>query len=140
MKFYAITDIGRKRELNEDYIYTSGQPIGALPNLFIVADGMGGHKAGDYASMHTVDRFVEVISGLDAQLSKEDAISEAIAEANSYIYRRSTEDNSLSGMGTTLVVATCMEEMAVVANIGDSRLYLVNESITQITRDHSLVE
>ena len=61
MKFYAITDIGRKRELNEDYIYTSGQPIGALPNLFIVADGMGGHKAGDYASMHTVDRFVEVI-------------------------------------------------------------------------------
>ena len=140
MKFYAITDIGRKRELNEDYIYTSGQPIGALPNLFIVADGMGGHKAGDYASMHTVDRFVEVIRELGEEHGVQDAINEAVTAANAYIYQRSRENSNLSGMGTTLVLATCISNEAIVANIGDSRLYLVNDAMTQITRDHSLVE
>lgn len=140
MKFYAITDIGRKRELNEDYIYTSGQPIGALPNLFIVADGMGGHKAGDYASMHTVDRFVEVIRELGEEHGVQDAINEAVTDANAYIYQRSRENSNLSGMGTTLVLATCIGNEAIVANIGDSRLYLVNDTMTQITRDHSLVE
>lgn len=141
MKFYAITDIGRKRELNEDYIYTSGQPIGALPNLFIVADGMGGHKAGDYASMHTVDRFVEVIRELGEEHGVQDAINEAVTAANAYIYQRSRENSNLSGMGTTLVLASCIGNEAIVANIGDSRLYLVNDDgMTQITRDHSLVE
>ena len=141
MKFYAITDIGRKRELNEDYIYTSGQPIGALPNLFIVADGMGGHKAGDYASMHTVDRFVEVIRELGEEHGVQDAINEAVTAANAYIYQRSRENSTLSGMGTTLVLASCIGNEAIVANIGDSRLYLVNDdAMTQITRDHSLVE
>ena len=140
-KFYAITDIGRKRELNEDYIYTSGQPIGALPNLFIVADGMGGHKAGDYASMHTVDRFVEVIRELGEEHGVQDAINEAVTAANAYIYQRSRENSNLSGMGTTLVLASCIGNEAIVANIGDSRLYLVNDdAMTQITRDHSLVE
>ena len=140
MKFYAITDIGRKRELNEDYIYTSGQPIGSLPNLFIVADGMGGHKAGDYASMHTVDRFVEVIRELGEEHGVQDAINEAVTAANAYIYQRSRENSNLSGMGTTLVLASCIGNEAIVANIGDSRLYLVNDAMTQITRDHSLVE
>ena len=140
MKFYAITDIGRQRELNEDYIYTSGQPIGALPNLFIVADGMGGHKAGDYASMHTVDRFVEVIRELGEEHGVQDAINEAVTAANAYIYQRSRENSNLSGMGTTLVLASCIGNEAIVANIGDSRLYLVNDAMTQITRDHSLVE
>ena len=140
MKFYAITDIGRKRELNEDYIYTSGQPIGALLNLFIVADGMGGHKAGDYASMHTVDRFVEVIRELGEEHGVQDAINEAVTAANAYIYQRSRENSNLSGMGTTLVLASCIGNEAIVANIGDSRLYLVNDAMTQITRDHSLVE
>ncbi|MEE0375886.1 MAG: Stp1/IreP family PP2C-type Ser/Thr phosphatase [Lachnospiraceae bacterium] len=140
MKFYAITDIGRKRELNEDYIYTSGQPIGALPNLFIVADGMGGHKAGDYASTHTVDRFVEVIRELGEEHGVQDAINEAVTAANAYIYQRSRENSNLSGMGTTLVLASCIGNEAIVANIGDSRLYLVNDAMTQITRDHSLVE
>ena len=140
MKFYAITDIGRKRELNEDYIYTSGQPIGALPNLFIVADGMGGHKAGDYASMHTVDRFVEVIRELGEEHGVQDAINEAVTAANAYIYQRSRENSNLIGIGTTLVLASCIGNEAIVANIGDSRLYLVNDAMTQITRDHSLVE
>ena len=55
VKLFSITDIGRRREINEDYLYTSDKPVGNLPNLFIVADGMGGHNAGDYASKHAVD-------------------------------------------------------------------------------------
>ncbi len=50
LKTFSITDIGKKRKLNQDYVYTSERPVGNLPNVFIVADGMGGHNAGDYAS------------------------------------------------------------------------------------------
>lgn len=57
MKLFSKTDVGKRREINEDYIYTSDKPVGNLPNLFIVADGMGGHNAGDYASKHTVERW-----------------------------------------------------------------------------------
>lgn len=140
MKLYAITDKGKKRELNEDYIYTSAQPVGKLPNLLIVADGMGGHNAGDYASEHTVKKVVEVIKELTSEESVEDILSKAINEANEYIYNCSLTDESLNGMGTTLVVASCEDDKLTVANVGDSRLYVVNEKITQITKDHSYVE
>ena len=58
VKLFSITDVGRRREINEDYLFTSDEPVGNLPNLFIVADGMGGHNAGDYASKHAVERAV----------------------------------------------------------------------------------
>ena len=61
LRAYAVTDIGRKRQLNQDFIYLSETPVGNLPNLFIVADGMGGHKAGDYASRYAVETVVEEI-------------------------------------------------------------------------------
>ena len=61
MELFSITDVGRRREINEDYLYTSDKPVGNLPNLFIVADGMGGHNAGDYASRHAVEKAVSVI-------------------------------------------------------------------------------
>ena len=140
IKTFSLTDIGKKRKLNQDFVYTSERPVGNLPNVFIVADGMGGHKAGDYASMHTVDRFVEVIRELGEEHGVQDAINEAVTAANAYIYQRSRENSNLSGMGTTLVLASCIGNEAIVANIGDSRLYLVNDAMTQITRDHSLVE
>ncbi len=58
LKSYALTDIGRRRQLNQDFIYCNESPVGNLPNLFIVADGMGGHKAGDYASGLAVETVV----------------------------------------------------------------------------------
>lgn len=61
VKLFSITDIGRRREINEDYLFTSDKPVGNLPNLFIVADGMGGHNAGDYASKHAVEKAVSAI-------------------------------------------------------------------------------
>ena len=66
LKTFSITDIGRKRNINQDYIYTSEEPVGNLPNVFIVADGMGGHKAGDYASKVTVETMICLLYTSDA--------------------------------------------------------------------------
>ena len=139
LKTFSITDIGRKRKINQDYVYTSEQPIGNLPNVFIVADGMGGHNAGDYASKVTVETMVRVIT--DSFEKKPACILErAIKEANDVVRRKASENADLEGMGTTVVAATCLGRHLEVANVGDSRLYIVNKTIRQITRDHSYVE
>ena len=138
LKAYAITDIGRKRKLNQDYVFASQQPIGSLPNLFIVADGMGGHNAGDYASKYTVETILSEVSGSEEN-RPEEILRKAIETANERIRRKASEDRELTGMGTTVVAATCQDNVLNVANVGDSRLYVINDTIHQITRDHSLV-
>ncbi len=135
-----MTHIGRRRDMNQDYMYTSTTPVGSLPNLFVVADGMGGHNAGEYASRFTVDKVVEVISQ-NGQQEPVAAMKEALTEANSQLLEEAGADPSKSGMGTTVVAATVIGDLLHVANIGDSRLYVIDhEAIRQITRDHSLVE
>lgn len=139
LKTFSITDIGRKRKQNQDYVFTSEQAIGNLPNLFIVADGMGGHKAGEYASKYTVETICNCI---ERSFEKNPTLilQKAIETANAHIRKRASEDISLEGMGTTVVAATCLGRYLQVANVGDSRLYVVDEQIRQITRDHSKVE
>ena len=139
VKSYAITDIGQKRELNQDFIYLSDTAIGNLPNVFIVADGMGGHNAGDYASRYAVETVVNEI-GISFEKNPMKIIGKAIEKANTLIREKAREDAALNGMGTTMVIATCMGKYLEVANVGDSRLYVINERIEQITQDHSLVE
>ena len=139
LKSYALTDIGRRRQLNQDFIYCSETPVGNLPNVFIVADGMGGHKAGDYASVLAVETVVQEI-GASFEKSPVKIFEQAITKANTVLRQRASENDSLSGMGTTLVAAACIGRYLEVANVGDSRLYVVNDEITQITVDHSLVE
>lgn len=139
MKAYAKTDIGAKRQTNQDYVFCSMQPVGSLPNLFIVADGMGGHKAGDLASRYTVEEFLEVVRNSKAD-NPITIIEEAVTKANLLLIQKSRESIDYEGMGTTLVVATIIGKSIVIANVGDSRLYLINNEIQQITRDHSLVE
>ncbi len=139
LKSYALTDIGRKRQLNQDYIYLSETPVGNLPNVFIVADGMGGHNAGDYASRLAVETVVEEI-GRSFEKSPVKILNNAIARANEQLRKRARENRALSGMGTTIVAATCLGRYLEVANVGDSRLYVINDEIRQITEDHSLVE
>lgn len=139
IKSYAITDIGQKRKLNQDFIYLSETPIGNLPNVFIVADGMGGHNAGDYASRYAVEIVVEEISN-SLEKNPVRILGRAIDKANRMIRERAQTDERLNGMGTTMVIATCIGQYLEVANVGDSRLYVVNETIEQVTRDHSLVE
>lgn len=138
MKTFSITDTGITRDMNQDYYFSSDTPVGNLPNLYIVADGMGGHKAGDYASRYTIERIVASVmrSGLQEPVA---ILKGAIRKANELLVDESKEDESKRGMGTTVVIATIMENKMIVANVGDSRLYVVGSSMRQVTRDHSLV-
>ena len=126
--------------MNQDYVYTSEMPVGPLPNLFLVADGMGGHKAGDYASRCAIETIVESVeSSLDTEPVS--VLEKAIRRANDVIRQHAESDEELNGMGTTVVAATLADNTLRVANVGDSRLYVVGKrEIRQITRDHSLVE
>ena len=137
---YGRTDIGSKRQMNQDYVYYSDKPVGRLPNLYIVADGMGGHKAGDVASRYTVTQFVNHIKESNAR-NPISVIDDAILKANEELIELAATSEDFDGMGTTLVVCSYIDKSLFIANIGDSRLYLINkEKIRQITRDHSFVE
>ncbi len=138
MRAYAATDVGRIREVNQDYIFCSMEPVGKLPNLFLVADGMGGHKAGDLASRYTVETLTDSIKN-SASDNPITIINDAIMEANTKLLEKAAESEQYTGMGTTLVVCTIIGESMYVANVGDSRLYLYDGRLSQITRDHSLV-
>jgi serine/threonine protein phosphatase PrpC len=140
MNAFSVTDMGQKRDVNQDYIFASKEPIGNLPNLFIVADGMGGHKAGDFASRTAVETVVETIKA-DTEFNPIKLIRSAIDSANSKIYKISKEEAGMEGMGTTMVAVTMVGHYMYIANVGDSRLYIVEkDKIKQITADHSLVE
>lgn len=139
LRTFSLTDIGKKRQLNQDIVFTSEEALGNLPNIFIVADGMGGHKAGDYASRYTVETIVKEVEKSEEE-NPIKIIKYAIEKANENIRSAASADDRLEGMGTTVVVATCEGNLLRVANVGDSRLYIVNREIIQITRDHSLVE
>ncbi len=136
---YAKTDVGIKRNVNQDSIFVSDMRLGSLPNLYIVADGMGGELAGDYASAKCVET---IIDSIKASTEKETVriIEQAIQKANSIIFTESKSDSTKAGMGTTLVLATVIDNHLFVANVGDSRLYVATASkIKQITKDHSVV-
>lgn len=139
LKSYAVTDIGHRRQINQDFVYLSETPVGNLPNIFIVADGMGGHNAGEFASRYAVETIVEEVKA-SFERNPTIILSKAINKANTYIRQKAGEDKALMGMGTTIVIATCIGKYLEVANVGDSRLYLINDRIEQVTIDHSLVE
>lgn len=139
MKISSLTDIGNTREMNQDYLYSSEESVGKLPNLFLVADGMGGHKAGEFASRYVVEHIVRSIKG-----SKEEeavrVLSESIETANRKLKEYADAHQQMRGMGTTIVAAVIQGRTLLVANVGDSRLYIVGDEITQVTQDHSLVQ
>ena len=140
MKTFSITDIGQKRSSNQDYYYTSEMPVGNLPNLFIVADGMGGHNAGDYASRFVVKKVREYIEGSE-ESNPVTLMQEAIQNANMLLLEEASRKAELMGMGTTIVVTTVIGRDVYTANVGDSRMYIIDDNgIQQITQDHSLVE
>lgn len=139
MKSCCVTDVGQRRTTNQDFVYASEEPVGNLPNLFVVADGMGGHKAGDMASRYTVEVILESVR-MDKEQNPIKVIRKAIEKANTKVLEKASQDANLAGMGTTVVVATVIGHYIYVANVGDSRLYLIRDKIEQITKDHSLVE
>ena len=140
MEAYALTDTGRVRSMNQDYIYASPEKVGFLPDLFLVADGMGGHKAGDYASRFMVENLVVYLNHRQNGPCVTQ-LKEGIKTVNKALYEMSLEREEFQGMGCTLVAAVIEEGILYAANVGDSRLYLIHDgAIRQITRDHSLVE
>ncbi|MDD5900451.1 MAG: Stp1/IreP family PP2C-type Ser/Thr phosphatase [Lachnospiraceae bacterium] len=139
MKSYFTTDKGKTREVNQDYIFCSDEPVGLLPNLYIVADGMGGYNAGDFASRCSVDSFVTQVKKND-QPTVIGTMAEALKTANATVLQNARENEELNGMGTTFVAATVFQDKAYVMNVGDSRLYLLGNAMKQITVDHSFVE
>lgn len=138
MKVFSATDVGQKRQMNQDYLFSSEEPVGNLPNLFVVADGMGGHNAGDFASRYGVSVLVENVKK-DKNFNPVKIIRAGIEAANREVLEQSRRDPSMAGMGTTMVVATIVGGYAYIANVGDSRLYVLTDQMTQITQDHSLV-
>ncbi len=139
-----LTDVGRKRPHNEDnmayVIPKDGQVMAKKGALFIVADGMGGHAAGEVASEIAVDT-VSSIYYLDENEDLALSLMNAIKRANALIHQRAAENMLRSGMGTTCVAAVLRGNMAYVANVGDSRAYLVRHGeARQVSQDHSWVE
>ena len=139
LRALGMKDVGRCRDINQDYIFLSEEPMGNLPNLFLVADGMGGHRAGDLASEYTVSRVCEAVTKSMQKIPFQ-ILKGAFQYANQKLIEKAGESPAYAGMGTTLVAVTVQDDTAYVANVGDSRLYKIGGTIEQITEDHSLVE
>lgn len=133
------TDIGLVRSQNQDSIYVSENCVGSLPNVFIVADGMGGHNAGDVASQLAIKSFCEY-----AEKNQSDEILDtligAVQYANTQVYTLGKAREEYSNMGTTFVAVVINGNNSYIAHVGDSRLYRIRDNkIVQLTNDHSLV-
>lgn len=141
MKAAQKTDIGRTRIVNEDRAVII--PCTGGVTVAVVADGMGGHRAGDTASQITIETLQKELKCLDGSLSAsecEDILKMAIAKANDKVYQVSMSDEQFHGMGTTVVMAVATNKNLQIAHIGDSRAYKISgQDIVQLTEDHSLV-
>lgn len=141
MRIAERTDIGRIRSVNEDRAVVLPEKNGMV--IAIIADGMGGHQAGDIASQLAIEKIREELAGLPEEAALEaqkEAIRLAVEAANTEVYRQASQREQLRGMGTTVVVSLATPGQLVVGHIGDSRAYLAaNSQLTQLTEDHSLV-
>lgn len=137
MKVVSATNVGNYRKNNEDSYY-----VNESKNLYVLADGMGGHLAGERASKMATEIIGEDFAGEREVTSIEDAIeilSSSIRDANKKIYESSQENEDYRGMGTTLSSGLILDDVLIYSNIGDSRIYRINEDMEQITQDDSFV-
>ena len=141
MKSFYITDTGMMRDHNEDSVNIVKNGMGE--HMLIVADGMGGHRAGEVASKIAVDHLSERFKKLSSIGNKRDAVDwlkENILIINSEIIKYANKNREALGMGTTLVVAILTEEFLIFGNIGDSSGYVIkNKKLHKVTKDHSLI-
>ncbi|NLZ49814.1 MAG: Stp1/IreP family PP2C-type Ser/Thr phosphatase [Clostridiales bacterium] len=134
----ALTDVGNVRQINEDYFSYS---IIDNIKIYIVADGMGGHNAGEIASKLAVESVIQYIKEHKDTEDLKALLKDAIVYANSVIYNQAKENSSLKGMGTTITAYFKKCNYSLVANVGDSSCYIIKEDkISKITKDHSLVQ
>ena len=135
MKVYAVTDIGRVRPINEDSYYAPE----AGERFCAVADGMGGHNAGEVASALAIQSFARHMRAVERITA--DALRAAVERANDEVFAQAQDNEEQSGMGTTFSALAVQGDEAFIAHVGDSRVYLVRQgTIMQMTTDHTLVE
>ena len=142
MQIFSKIDIGKTRTSNQDAYYTVKLSDESV--IVLVCDGMGGANAGNVASETAVKLIADYIlksyrPTMDSQ-DIEKILCNAISSANLELFDMAKKNEEYNGMGTTLVAAHIKGNMAVICNVGDSRAYLINDSITQITKDHSVVQ
>lgn len=141
---FAKSDIGKARELNQDYYYISSPEENI--QLYILADGMGGYKGGEVASKLATDTVRECIQENFEKIEKQkeeilNLIRQAILYANQIVYEESKELKELEGMGTTLEVCLIYNNKAYIGHIGDSRIYRIRKNVMRrLTKDHSYVQ
>jgi len=139
MKLWGITHQGVVREQNQDAFTCQILPGGEA--ILLVCDGMGGARAGNIASSMAVEVFMEEFLRQKEETQPRERMERAAAVANGTVFQRSHDDTNCAGMGTTIVAAMVWGDQALILNEGDSRAYCVTrESISRLTRDHSLVE
>ena len=144
MRAFAKTDVGKLREINEDYYYISN-PEDEI-QLFILADGMGGYNGGEVASKIATTTTLSYIKSNFQNIPKEkedilNLIKNAMEYANMVVYEKSNEDKELEGMGTTLEVSLIYNNKVYIGHVGDSRIYRIRKDfIRKLTRDHSYVQ
>ena len=138
----ACSDVGKVRKINQDaYFYLDDEE---LP-IFIVADGMGGHKAGEVASNLAISAIHECYKANKEKIINQEMfvpkfINESIALANERLIKEAENDETLKGMGTTITMAIIFQKELYIGHIGDSRAYLIRDGeLKQLTQDHSLV-
>ncbi len=140
IKGYGKTDVGKVRQNNEDSIFVSNDKIGHLNNLFIVADGMGGHNAGEVASGRSIEFFIDFAKKTKQENGLIEYLKKGVAFSNRNVFNLSVENPAQSGMGTTFTVLSEKDGTIYFAHVGDSRFYIIAENqIRQITEDHTLV-
>ncbi len=143
MQFEVLTDVGRKRKVNEDSAAVFTRSEGII--LAVIADGMGGHRAGDYASSTAIKVIGEQFLELDATDFEDEQywvewLQETVNYVNRLLFNEANDNEELKGMGTTLEAALIRGSSCLVSHTGDSRVYAINENgIRQITKDHSYV-
>ena len=133
-----VSDVGLKRTLNEDFAsYLEKDEF----KIYVVADGMGGHNAGEVASQMAAERIVSYVGEKFSSSNARNLIDEAIKKVNTDIFNFSNTNEKLNGMGTTVTVCFITKEFIHIANVGDSCCFAIrNNEIRKITKDHSLVQ
>lgn len=134
----VCTDTGNLRKVNEDYVdYFECSSF----KIYVVADGMGGHNAGEIASREAARGIIQYIKENYGKDSKESILENSLNKVNHDIFIQSLKDEELSGMGTTVTALFIYDDVLQIANVGDSGCYAINgDSIKKITKDHSLVQ
>ena len=139
LKVSVQTNIGKMRTVNQDTVFVTCEQTGPVPNLFIVADGMGGHNGGEIASKTAITHFCDHIKS-NTEEGTLDLLTSAAHAANKGVLALAEKDPALAGMGTTLTACTIIDGKCFIVHIGDSRVYTVtSDTITQLTHDHSYV-